>query len=188
MGFSFSLSAGDDRENFEIGKAMPGFWDSLEPYRNPSLNMLITNGVQNFPGWVMPWNRLEQLYAGVVAINALRPVVHILFPEEDHWPGSSPQGYWRLFNQFDIETEEQRKYLASRVTWAAVEDDLAIAAKVQFIYKKFILNGLDGYEAQDYDGVLSVYFWDFMQELETWLEPLFADDTSRERGVRFHGG
>lgn len=193
MAFSFSITASNRPEELDIGRMLPGFWDSLEPYRNPSINTLITNQVTDFEGWNLPWYRVEMLYAGVVAINALRPTAHILFPEEDTWPGTSSEGYWRLFNQYDIETEEQRKYLADRVTWAAVEDDLAIAAKVQYLYKKFILNGMDGYSAGDIDGELSVYFWNFMRELESWLEPLFTenkgrDETSRAYELRFHGG
>lgn len=193
MAFSFSITASNRPEELDIGRMLPGFWDSLEPYRNPSINELITNQVTDFEGWNLPWYRVEMLYAGVVAINALRPTAHILFPEEDTWPGSSSEGYWRLFNQYDIETEEQRKYFADRVTWAAVEQDLAIAAKVQYLYKKFILNGMDGYSAGDIDGELSVYFWDFMRELENWLEPLFTenkgrDETSRAYELRFHGG
>lgn len=193
MAFSFSITASNRPEELDIGRMLPGFWDSLERYRNPSINTLITNQVTDFEGWNLPWHRVEMLYAGVVAINALRPTAHILFPEEDTWPGTSSEGYWRLFNQYDIETEEQRKYLADRVTWAAVEDDLAIAAKVQYLYKKFILNGMDGYSAGDIDGELSVYFWDFMRELENWLEPLFTenkgrDETSRAYELRFHGG
>lgn len=194
MAFSFSITASNRPEELDIGRMLPGFWDSLEPYRNPSINTLITNQVTDFEGWNLPWYRVEMLYAGVVAINALRPVGHTLFPEEDLYPGSSPEGYWRLITSDDlgyIPGEETR--LTERMSDKEIDADLKLGAKVQYLYKKFILNGMDGYVAEDADGALSVYFWDFMRELENWLAPLFSenkgrDETSRAYELRFHGG
>lgn len=184
MSFSFILTAGDNIEPFEINRSLSGLWDSMHAFRTyPTIEELYSS-TEPFDGWELPWLRIYELYAGVVAINALKPDNHPIYPHLGYDEGDFIGGYWRLIEPGDLKDEENRIFMSA----AQADVDFKLAAKVQFIYKQFILNGGEG-TAGDWDGYLSVYFWDFLEQFQKWLgDVIKLHEAGKVQVVRFHGG
>lgn len=188
MSFTFILTGGNKIEPFDIGRGMSGLWESFEGYRiNPTKMELITNSVSDFHGWELPWLRVHEIYAGVVAINALKPYNHPIYPQLDPSPGDFPEGYWRLLEPFDFDGDDDE--IKPELDKAQADSDYRLAAKVNYLYKHFILRDLDTGAPEDYDGHLSVYFWSFLEELQKWLyKAIQLHEAGEIDAVRFHGG
>ena len=188
MSFTFILTGGNKIEPFDIGRGMSGLWESFASYRiDPTERELLEAGGTDFYGWKLPWWRIYEMYAGVVAINALEPHNHPIYPQLDPVPGDFPEGYWRLLEPFDFDGDDDE--IKPELDKAQADSDYRLAAKVNYLYKHFILNNLGDGAAEDYDGHLSVYFWAFLKDLQKWLHSVLQ---LREAGqldeVRFHGG
>lgn len=189
MSFTFILTADDKIEPLHIGRGLKDLWDSFEGYRvNPTQKELIETEATDFNGWKLPWWRVYEMYAGVVAINALKPHNHPIYPQLDPSPGDFPEGYWRLLEPFDFDEDDDFE-VKPELDKAQAEIDYHLAAKVNYLYKHFILGDLGEGPAEDYSGHLSVYFWAFLEEVQKWL---FGVIQLHEAGeiddVRFHGG
>lgn len=188
MSFTFILTGDNKIESFDIGRGMNGLWESFELYRvNPTEKELVENRVNDFDGWKLPWWRVYEMYAGVVAINALKPHNHPIYPQLDPVPGDFPEGYWRLLEPFDFDEDDET--VKPELDKAQADSDYRLAAKVNYLYKHFILSDLDSGRPEDYDGHLSVYFWSFLEELQKWLFGVIQLHEAGEiDAVRFHGG
>lgn len=188
MSFTFILTGDNKIESFDIGRGMNGLWESFELYRvNPTEKELVENRVNDFDGWKLPWWRVYEMYAGVVAINALKPHNHPIYPQLDPVPGDFPEGYWRLLEPFDFDEDDET--VKPDLDKAQADEDYHLAAKVNYLYKHFILSDLDSGRPEDYDGHLSVYFWSFLEELQKWLFGVIQLHEGGEiDAVRFHGG
>lgn len=188
MSFTFILTGDNKIKPFDIGRGMNGLWESFEHYRvNPTEKELVENRVNDFDGWKLPWWRVYEMYAGVVAINALKPHNHPIYPQLDPVPGDFPEGYWRLLEPFDFDEDDET--VKPELDKVQADEDYHLAAKVNYLYKHFILSDLDSGRPEDYDGHLSVYFWSFLEELQKWLFGVIQLHEGGEiDAVRFHGG
>lgn len=164
MSFYFTLKSGGDE--FEIGRNMPGLWDAWGFLRtNPSENEVINREEgEPFEGWVVPIKSIIDLYTGLSVISALRPRNHVLLPEYDDC--NMTADYWRLLSLSDFDEENSDP----RFTVEALNADNEIRSKVYTAYSQYISKGYASTHVGDYNGDLSVYFWNFIDNMREFVK------------------
>lgn len=169
MGITFII----DENTFDVGSIFPGFIDAMEAHAvNPTRLELIDQSASHtdFNGWSVPANRLIEIYTALAIIDALRPRNHPLYP--DFEPDcTSPEGYWRLINSSDMDIEPG-EIRDSRFTPTQYDIDNEIRSKVYYTVTRYLTRGCGISSPGDYNGDLSVYFWDAVREFKEFLDPV----------------
>lgn len=177
MSFSFTLCTKSD--SFDIGRNLGGLWDSLSCCRtNPTPAELLNDPTPDFRGWVIPEERIIEIYAGLTVIESVRPTDHPTYPDLD--PDCTiPGGYWRLVMPGDVGED-------FRFSMEQFEKDNRIVSIVYRTYARYISHGCGYGTPGDYNGDLSVYFWEFVTDFKKFLEKAIKSGEYKE--MTFIGG